>query len=313
VALSPKKLKAILEKRAWLYATIREFMTERQVLEVETPLLNIAGNTDPYIDSLSLSINTSSSNKPVRHYLHTSPEFYMKRLLAQGSDSIYQICRVFRDKESGKNHSPEFSMLEYYRLEYDHYELMDEINKLLNVLGLGAANQQTYADVFFEKTSINPHTATDDDLHILCQKQGIENVLHTRSEMLDLIFSHQVCPELGIDRPVFIHDYPACQAAQAHLSTAEPVIAERFELFINGIEIANGYKELQDTNEYISRFDEDNSLRKILTKPEIVIDAAFIQDLKQGLPNCAGVAIGLDRLLMVLSGSNHIEDVLAFC
>jgi len=302
----------VIRQRADLLISIRDFMRERSILEVETPVLSHTAVTDPHIHSLSTVHQSQDKSHHETLYLHASPEFCMKRLLAAGSGPIYQVTRVFRDQESGSRHQPEFTMLEWYRPGFDYVELMDEIDDLLQGLGLDVSQRQSYRDAFWQETHLDPHTAGIDTLQTLAVQSGWKTGSSDRAELLDFVFSMKVVPQLGIDSPLFIYDYPECQAALATIKECKPPIAERFELFISGMEIANGFNELCNAGEQRSRFERDLDLRAQTGKPAVAVDERFITALVHGLPTCAGVAVGLDRLLMVLTGSTKIDDVLTF-
>jgi lysyl-tRNA synthetase class 2 len=302
----------VIRQRADLLNSIRDFMRQRSILEVETPVLSHAAATDPHIHSLSTVYQSQDKPHHETLYLHTSPEFCMKRLLAAGSGPIYQITRVFRDQESGNRHQPEFTMLEWYRPGFDYTELMAEIDDLLQVLGLEGSQQQSYRDAFWQETHLDPHTTGIDELRTLAVQSGWETSSDDRAELLDYVFSMKVVPQLGMESPLFIYDYPECQVALATIKECEPPVAERFELFISGMEIANGFNELCNAGEQHSRFEQDLNLRAQTGKSAVPVDERFITALDHGMPACAGVAVGLDRLLMVLTGSAKIEDVLTF-
>lgn len=308
----PSATREKLELRARILAGIRAFMAERSILEVDTPILDCAGNPDPNIASLTAEVNFPQDNRPRKYYLHTSPEFAMKRLLAAGSGPIYQITKVFRDNEAGRYHQPEFTMLEWYRPGFDHHDLMTEMDILMKNLGLRDSDRVTYASLFEQHNGLDPHDCSDDELRDRARELGLDTDMDDRSALLDLIFSHAVVPEMAGERPLFVYDYPACQAALARLSQTQVPRAERFELFINRIEIANGYNELNDYIKVKNRFDQDNERRRQRSLPAVVIDANLLQGLKSGMPECAGVAVGIDRLILAISGSNDLKDVLAF-
>ena len=308
----PGATKQMLALRARLLQQIRTFMAERSILEVETPILSSAGTTDPNIQSLSTWLELPDRGERDLLYLHTSPEFAMKRLLAADLGPIYQICKVFRNDESGMLHQPEFSMLEWYRPGFDHHQLMDELETLLQTLQFARCVRLSYAEVFQNNLGINPHTAQITVLQEFATARGLNTVTQDRSLLLDFLFSHSVAVTLGNEQPLFVYDYPACQAALARIRQAEQPLAERFELFISGIEISNGYNELCDSIEQNSRFKSDNLKRKRAGLAMIRTDEKLIAALQHGLPDCAGVAVGLDRLLMAISGSKAIQDVLAF-
>ena len=287
-------------------------MQDRSILEVDTPILDCAGNPDRHIESLTTVLKRPDSSRGLSLYLHTSPEFAMKRLLAAGSGPIYQICKVFRNNEAGRLHQAEFTMLEWYRPDFDHHELMDETGQLLRNLDLTIPVKTTYAEVFNRYTGLDPHGSGTDTLRDCAMGMGLHTDTDDRSLVLDLIFSHGITPNLGQDSPQFIYDYPACQAALARINHGPPTVAERFELFINGMEIANGYNELQDYYELISRFREENIQRQQASHPDIPIDTRLLAALQHGLPPCAGVAVGLDRLLLALTGTTSLADVLSY-
>lgn len=303
---------AMLRARAELMQKTRTFMEEQRVLEVETPLLVHAPVTEVHIDSFCAQSEYSGNNRPENLYLHTSPEYAMKRLLAAGSGAIYQICKVFRKGESGNRHNPEFTMLEWYQPGYDHHDLMDDLQRLLQALNLPSVGKQRYTDVFMEVTQLDPHTAATDELQSCAGKLGLAGNTDDRHVLLDFIFSHAVAPALGHDQPVCIYDFPACQAALARLTPTTPALAERFELFINGMEIANGFHELTDPVEQRQRFEDDNRRRLIAGKSAMPLDERLLAALEAGLPDCAGLALGIDRLLMAVHQCQSIGDVLAF-
>jgi len=302
-----------LRERAQILGEIRTFFAERDVWEVETPLLSAAATTDPNLASLS----TVYAGQ--HYYLHTSPEFPMKRLLAAGSGAIYQLCRVFRDDERGRRHHPEFTLLEWYRPGYDENQLMGEIESLLRSLAqgrrpLGPGQRLTYQQAFQRHAGLNPHTATVVECAQLATKQGIQiaDLGPDIDLWLDLLMSEVVTPQLGRDGPVFITDFPASQSALARLKPGTPVVAARFELFLAGMELANGFHELTDAAEQRRRFVADNTKRRAQGQPEMPMDERFLAALAAGLPDCAGVALGVDRLLMALLGQPCIDGVLSF-
>lgn len=302
----------MLGLRAGLLQQIRSFMNARGILEVDTPLLSHAAATDPHLRSFSTPFLHPDGQATRTLYLCTSPEFAMKRLLAYGSGPIYQISHVFRDAEAGRLHNPEFTLLEWYRPGLDEYGLMDEINTLLAELGFRAAHRKTYAEVFAQAAGMDPHGADTTLLHKAAGEHGLVTTMENRAELLDFLFNRLVAERLGYDRPLFLHDYPVCQCALARISTGDPQVARRFELFINGMEIANGFYELADAGEQRRRFTEDNLRRVQAGLPEVPIDERLLQALSHGLPDCAGVALGIDRLLMARQGCNDIRHVMPF-
>jgi len=295
-----------LHKRAKLLASIRQFFAERDVLEIETPVLSHASIPTPYIKS----IETKSG-----HYLQTSPEFHMKRLLAAGSGSIYTITKSFRDEEQGRHHNCEFTMLEWYRLGFDHHALMDEMCSLLQtILKTQAADRISYQDLFIRYLDIDPHSSTVENLQKAAKDFGIqyEDEFSDKDDWLTLLMSHIIEPQLGIDKPIFIYDYPASQSALTKIRPDNPPVAERFEVYFQGVELANGFHELTDAQEQQKRFEQDLEKRKQLGLATIPIDTHFINALKAGLPACAGVALGVDRLVMLALGVDSINQVLSF-
>jgi len=308
----PSATITVMKQRAALLTQIRIFMQAREILEVETPVLDSAANPDPAIDSLMSAVRFPDTADPRIFYLQTSPEFAMKRLLAAGSGPVYQICKVFRDNEYGRLHQPEFTMLEWYRPGFDHHDLMHEVGELLASLQCSYPEITTYADAFIRYTGLNPHRAGLSELIEYAVHLGLDSPNKDRSLLLDLIFSHQVAPHLGKAKPQFIYDYPACQAALAHIRKGPMDLAERFELFMNGIEIANGFNELCDIYEQYSRFSIDNVKRRQAGLAELPLDQRLLAALGHGLPPCAGVALGVDRLLLVLTRGRALTDVLCY-
>lgn len=300
----------VLEQRADLYSHIREFMREKNVLEVDTPCLSLAGTPDPNLHSLTTIVSLPGVRKQSM-YLQTSPEFAMKRLLANGSGPVYQIARVFRDEEAGKLHNPEFSMLEWYQPGMHYRQLMDEVQELLLWVGFKRAEFLSYTDLFLEATGLNPHTCDNNRLLDLAVRKGLSIGKADRSGILDFLFGIITQEEFAAAGPYFVYDFPECQAALARIRQDEFVIAERFELIINGMEIANGFQELNDSDEQRQRFMRENAVRIANNLAEIALDERLLAAL-DFLPDCSGVAIGLDRLLMCMTRKQLIEDVLAF-
>lgn len=316
----------MLQIRARLLLMLRAFFAEKDILEVTTPILSRAGNTEPAIASFVTQELEGRTHNIQPSFLNTSPEFAMKRLLAAGYGSMYQITQAFRQDEQGKKHNPEFTLLEWYRINFDHHALMGELNSLIryvadDFLQLDRSQFYTYQDAMIQFASVDPFSANITDLQGACVKAGIDAVgMNTESDSessekdiwLDLLMSQVVEKNLPLNCPVFIYDYPASQAALAKVNSETPDVAARFELYINGIELANGYHELSDADEQAKRFKLQQQQRKKSGLPGIPADYHLIAALKQGLPDCAGVALGLDRLLMVLTGASHINDVLTF-
>lgn len=305
-----------LQQKARVLQSIRAFFAQRDLLEVDTPILSNAAITDPQLESF----HTQFAGRD--YFLHTSPEFYMKRLLAAGSGDIYQIARAFRVDEVGRYHNPEFSLLEWYRLGLDHQTLMDEMQQLISELFAQFSENQlrftrlSYRQAFINQLAIDPLQASVEELANCAREQQIEiptgMVMDDKDMWLDWLMVAAVAP--GFDRRgmTFIYDYPASQAALARLSKDDPRVAHRFELFYGDLELANGFYELLDADEQLARFHKENDLRKQRGQNIMPIDMQLIAALKSGLPDCAGVAMGLDRLLMVLTGARSISEVISF-
>ena len=306
---------AALLARAQLYRQIRDFFAARHVMEVETPILSQAAVTDVHLTSIRAlrQINGQLTDA----YLHTSPEFAMKRLLASGSGAIYQIAKVFRDDEHGRKHNSEFSMLEWYRPGFDLTALMAETTDLLTVClpNRDLKPQVTrYKDAFFAKLAINPLQATLDDLKQVAKQHHLDVDLgDDRLAYLDLLFSHLVEPDLGTDGVVYLTDFPPEMAAlaQHHRDAEDEKVAARFEVYIDGLELANGYHELNDAQQLRARFEHDNAERQSKGLPMMPIDEHLLTALPS-MPPCAGIALGLDRVLMIAMNRTHLHDVLAF-
>ncbi len=305
----------ILKARAELNAQIRAFFLKRGVLEVETPILSQHANTDPYLQSVQAQLISSGGSSRAA-FLHTSPEFAMKRLLASGSGPIYQICKTFRDGERGRRHNPEFTMLEWYRPGFDLADLMSEMSALLQeLLSISPPSVLTYREAFLKFLAVDPFTLADDDLRDLteqhCEYRGGQM---NRDDYLNLLLSHCIEPELGKGRAVYLTEYPASQASLARIKhdAHGNRVALRFELYIDGLELANGYDELTDPTEQKHRFEAENEQRVAMNLPALPMDHLLLAALETGLPACSGVAMGLDRLLMIQQQTRHIDDVLAF-
>lgn len=304
----------MLHARAKLYQTIRQFFAKRDVLEVETPLLSSAGTTDVHLSSIPAQRHING--QLATHYLQTSPEFAMKRLLASGSGAIYQICKVFRDDEHGRKHNSEFTMLEWYRPHFTLEQLTQELNDLVSELfGYPVVfDHYRYVDAFMDYVKIHPLNASCDTLKAIAQDNQIMiDMDDDHQGWLDLLFSHLVEPHLGKDLPTVIYDYPVATASLAKTATDQDgnMVAKRFELYINGLEIANAYDELADGQALRLRFDNDNLERKQRGLPIIPIDENLLQACDD-LPPCSGIAVGLDRLIMSITNQKQIENVIAF-
>ncbi|MGG6462790.1 EF-P lysine aminoacylase EpmA [Solilutibacter silvestris] len=303
--------------RARLNILVREFFAARGVLEVETPILSAAGNTTPNIDSFSSHFSGHVDAGSSERWLRTSPEHALKRLLAAGVGDCYELGRVFRNGEAGGRHNPEFTMLEWYRTGWDHLRLIDETAELvraaLALVGRDAGLEVvTYRELYQRELGIDPLLADSDTLRnalgdVRIDPQGLE-----RDDWLDLLMTHRLQPSFAGDRMIAVHDWPASQAALARIRADDPPVAERFELYLGPVELANGYHELLDADEQLGRFDADIAVRVRRGQALPAVDTRFIAALHHGMPACAGVALGVDRLLMVLLDTGHIRDVVAF-
>jgi lysyl-tRNA synthetase class 2 len=303
-----------LRLRAEIVAKIRAVFAERAVLEVETPLLASAPVTDLHLQALNCRYRGPGADDGWTLWLQTSPEFAMKRLLAAGSGAIFQICKAVRDGEAGRRHNPEFTILEWYRPGWDHHRLMNEVDDLLSaVLGTGTGERLTYGEAFTRYAGVDPHGEPDDGLRTRVEALGVPSAGELgRDDLLDLLLTHVIEPKLGHCQPTFIHDYPASQAALARVRPGQLPLAERFEVFVEGLELANGYHELTDPGVQRHRFEADLEARRNAGLPEVPIDEHLLAALEHGLPECAGVALGLDRLVMLAAGTREIADVVAF-
>ena len=304
-----------LSLRAALLEEVCAFFRQRGVLEVTTPVLGAAGGTDPAIEPFQTRYRGPGADDGLTLFLQTSPEFHMKRLLAAGSGDIYQVMPVFRQGELGPRHNPEFTLLEWYRLGFDHHRLMEEVGELVNhCLGEERGlEKRSYCGLFQERFGWDPLSVTPETLQATATAHGLEvNGLEDRDQWLDLLMSMVIEPELGRERLTFVHDYPASQASLARLNPRDPRLACRFELYVDGVELANGFHELSDPVEQLARFEADNLERQRKGQQVLPVDHRFIAALEQGLPDCSGVALGLDRLLMLSMGASSLSEVLSF-
>jgi lysyl-tRNA synthetase class 2 len=304
-----------LQKRAAILALIRQYFTEQQVLEVDAAVLSQCAVSDPFIDSLEVSFRGHPAADAELCYLQTSPEYAMKRLLAAGMGSIYQMSKVFRNGEEGRFHNPEFTMLEWYRLAFDDVALMDDVEQLVrSILAIGPIRRCTYADIFMEKLGIDiTQSSTEQLASEMRQHVEVELDMDDRDGWLNLLMSHVIEPMLKHE-PVFITDYPASQSALARIKTGVDgvPVAARFELFVQGVELANGYHELTDPQEQQRRLEADQHTRQTLGLPQRPLEQRLVSALEVGLPDCAGVALGVDRLVMLALQATHIEQVIPF-
>lgn len=302
----------MLELRAALLAHARHFFADRGVLEVDTPMVVNAPVTDVHIHSARVQF--ADDSRPF--FLHTSPEYAMKRLLAAGSGDIFQICHVVRGMERGHQHNAEFTLIEWYRSGFSLRRLMSEVDTLVRHL-LGdvaftmSSEQLTYREAFIREIRLDPFTATLEELAAAARQVGF-TAAAGRDEILELLMGTVIGPRLGRNALTFVYDYPASQAALARLNPEDPDCALRFELYCRGLELANGFEELVSAAEQRARFESDNRERQRLGLPTYDLDERLLAALGGGLPACAGVAVGFDRTVMLAAGAQHIDQVLAF-
>ncbi len=313
-----------LRLRAQMLEAIRFFFNRRAVLEVETPLLCQATGTDPQLDFFSSYYHCDANKKQIKDkvlYLQTSPEFAMKRLLAAGSGSIFQICKAFRNGESGSIHNPEFTILEWYRLGFSLNELMDEVAELiLELLYKQVANtvvqKISYVELFEKHTGLDPLVFCQNTYQHYAENNGISDAIsicgNDYSMWLDFIFSFKVQTALNSSCLSMVYHYPAIQSSLARLNPQDPRVADRFEVFVNGVEIGNGFFELSDAIEQEKRFDKENLIRESKGIEQVNKDRLFLDALNSGLPECSGIALGVDRILMIKAKKKSLDDVMAF-
>jgi lysyl-tRNA synthetase class 2 len=308
------------QKRAQIIQQIRIFFADRNVTEVETPALSLGTVTDVHLDALNCRYHflaDSNDNQATDLYLQTSPEFHMKRLIACGYGCIYQMAKAFRHEEFGRYHNPEFTMLEWYRIGFDHFALMDEVAQLLTeILGCLKPEQITYQQTFINYVGIDPLVADRDTLlAVIAQHNKTSDWLLAalnNDTLLQFIFSEIIEPKIGKFSPCFVYNFPSSQASLAKICPDDDRVAQRFECYFKGIELVNGFNELTDTEKQTQRFYEDNQKRTKLGLHVKPIDQKFIAALKHGLPQCSGVALGVDRLIMLALQAPHIEQVISF-
>lgn len=305
-----------LLKRAKLISDIRYFFSERAVLEVETPIMSQSTVTDVHLYPFITNFVGPGAAGGIPLYLMTSPEFHMKRLLAAGSGPIFQLGRCFRNEEAGRYHNPEFTMLEWYRICFDMHQLMNEVDDLLQqVLDCEPAEMISYQQAFIRHLNIDPLVADKEELRGAAVKLNLAHIAETEEDndtLLQLLFAFGVEPLIGQEKPVFVYHFPASQAALAEISTEDQRVAQRFELYFKGVELANGYRELTNADEQRTRFELDNKKRLECGLPQQPLDENFLAALKVGIPDCAGVALGIDRLIMIALAAETIGDVIAF-
>jgi lysyl-tRNA synthetase class 2 len=298
-----------------MLAEVRSFFAGRGVLEVETPILSASTVTNPATSSLEVRANARIVN---RQWLHTSPEYHMKRMLADGFPDIYQVCRVFRDDEIGRWHRREFTMIEWYRLGMNLGGLIDETVDLFSTLAATAdrqlepAERVPYRTAFQQATGLDPCTAGDNE--ILAAAQRVDESLRglDRHSSIDLLMVASVAPAMPVDRLTILYDYPSDQADLARLCPTDSRLAERFEIFLGTVEIANGYRELTDPDELAGRMKSDRAYRAQCGMPDVPSDSLLLDAMRHGLPECAGVAVGFDRCLALLLGQDSLAGTMAF-
>jgi elongation factor P--(R)-beta-lysine ligase len=315
----PTASRETLQLRAALLAQARGFFAARGVLEVDTPIVVNAPVTDVHIHSARVTLAAADPRLATRqpYFLHTSPEYAMKRLLAAGAGDIYQICHVVRALERGRLHNAEFTLIEWYRLGFSLDALMSEVAALVReLLGpAGAARESSrvsYREAFVRELALDPFTAPLEELARSAHRAGFEDATAGRDELLEVLMGTVVGPRLGRDGLTFVHGYPATQAALAQLDPDDPRAAQRFELYCDGIELANGFHELACAREQRDRFERDLEERRRLGLPAAVLDERLLAALETGMPDCSGVALGFDRTLMLAAGAGHIDAVLPF-
>ena len=307
----------MLRRRAGLLEAARGFFAARNVLEVDTPLVINAPVSDVHIHSARVNFSGESGVERAQFYLHTSPEYAMKRLLAGGSGDIYQICHVVRGLERGRLHNAEFTLIEWYRLGWTLEALMDEVDALVRAL-LGArahgrsSVRVSYREVFTQQLGIDPFSASLQELTGAARAAGFVGTPGGRDELLELLMSVRIGPQLGREALTFVYGYPASQAALARLDPRDARAAQRFELYCEGVELANGFHELADASEQRSRFEHDNAERRRQGLPTAAIDERLLAALAAGLPDCCGVALGFDRLVMLAARAERIDEVMPF-
>ena len=318
----PTATRAMLEQRAMLLARARRFFADGGVLEVDTPVVINAPVTDVHIHSARVDLEAPIPGQPADasrpYFLHTSPEYAMKRLLAAGSGDIYQICHVVRGFERGRLHNAEFTLIEWYRLGFSLDDLMSEVDALVRALlgpvATGRTSEHiTYREAFLRELRLDPFTATQDGLREAAAKFGFTDAVPDhRDELLDFLMGTVIGPRLGASSLTFVHGYPATQAALARLDPHDARAALRFELYCNGIELANGFHELASATEQRARFDHDIAERRRTGLPVFPVDEFLLAALEAGLPDCSGVALGFDRTLMLAAAAKTIDEVLPF-
>lgn len=312
-------LRGSLQLRATLYQRIRRFFALRNVLEVETPILSVGANTEPNIESFCTHFSGPlPAGGPRERWMRTSPEFALKRLLVEGVGDCYELGRVFRDGEAGRRHNPEFTMLEWYRLGWTHQQLAEETCELIEYVGtltgLVLRRERTsYRELYQAAFGFDAFTASIEELKTPLAGHGVQADGLSRDDWLDLLMTHLLQPDFERDVLRVIFDFPASQCALARVTgQGSDAVAERYEIYLGSSELANGYHELTDAAQQRARFENDNRRRRARSQRELPIDQRLLAALEAGLPECAGVALGIDRLLMTMMDTEDISDVLGF-
>lgn len=306
-----------LRQRARIHAVIRQFFADRGVLEVCTPILSQAGNTDPNIDSFSCDYIGPKAGGTATRWLRTSPEFFHKRLLAAGSGDIFELGQVFRNGEYGPRHQPEFTLLEWYRIGYTHHQLIDEVLQLLHLLAadferpINQVRRLTFREWYLDGIGIDPLSGPIEILRAPLADLTIDADALGRDDWLDLLRSHLLEPELADDAILVVDAFPASQAALARINPDDSRTAERFEVYLGRQELANGYHELADADEQRRRFENDLRIRRQRSASQPAVDERLLTALPQ-MPDCAGVALGVDRLHQWLAGATSIQQISSF-
>ncbi len=306
--------------RAKILVSVRSFFSARDVIEVETPLFSNSTITDVHLDAFTTDYNyfsDSDINSSTTLYAQTSPEYAMKRLLAAGYGCCFQLCKAFRHEQHGHHHNPEFTMLEWYRLGFDHFQLMDELAEFLQeVLGCKSTERISYQALFLREVGIDPLNTTKAQLLKVIKEYGAFSdwlaADNNKDTLLQFIMAELIEPKVGKEVPCFVYNFPASQASLAKICTEDARVAERFECYFRGLELANGFNELTNAEQQVDRFKDDNNKRAELSMAQRPIDKNFIDALSHGLPTCAGVALGIDRLIMLALNRDSIEQVLSF-
>lgn len=306
----------VLKARSKIITNIRRFFDDKGVMEVETPILSQSTVTDVHLHTFDTTFVGPGFADGQLLFMQTSPEFHMKRLLCAGSGAIYQLTKAFRNEESGRYHNPEFTMLEWYQPHYDHMMLISEVDDLLQrVLGSEPCEIKTYQQVFIEFLGMDPLSSDIEAVRKVAFGYDFGDFVATETNidtLLQCLFCFVIEPQIGREKPIAIYNFPASQAALAQLDCDDKRVARRFEFYYRGIELANGFHELQDAQEQLARFEKDNIERSRQGLVQQPIDHHLIDALAYGLPNCAGVALGVDRLIMLGLGKSHINEVLSF-